>query len=61
MKRWGSTYLSWFGPIPVLAVGDPQVAQDILSSPHSIRKSNIGVEIMAEILGHGIAIVNGTT
>lgn len=60
MMRWGPTYLGWFGPIPVLAVGDPQVAQDLLSSPHTIMKSNIGVEVMAEVLGEGLAIINGT-
>lgn len=60
IKRWGPTYLGWFGPMPVLAVGDPQIAQDLLSSPHTIMKSNIGVEVMTEVLGDGIAVVNGT-
>lgn len=60
MRRWGTTFLSWFGPLPVLAVGDPQIAQELLSSPHTVNKSSIGKNVLAEILGHSLAIVHGT-
>lgn len=34
----GSTLFSWLGPIPILLVSDPQVTQDIFTSPHCIDK-----------------------
>lgn len=40
-QKFGQTFLSWLGPYPFLVVCDPQVAQDILTSPHCINKSFI--------------------
>ncbi|CAD6995521.1 probable cytochrome P450 313a4 [Ceratitis capitata] len=40
-KKYGETFFSWLGPYPFLVVGDPQIAQDILTSPHCVDKSFI--------------------
>ncbi|XP_039947687.1 probable cytochrome P450 313a4 isoform X1 [Bactrocera tryoni] len=40
-QKFGQTFFSWLGPYPFLVVGDPQIAQDILTSPHCVNKSFI--------------------
>ncbi|XP_054747586.1 probable cytochrome P450 313a4 [Anastrepha obliqua] len=40
-QKFGRTFFSWLGPFPFLVVGDPQIAQDILTSPHCVNKSII--------------------
>lgn len=41
LDKHGPTIFSWLGPIPFMIVSDPQVAQDILTSPHCINKGII--------------------
>ncbi|XP_054739049.1 uncharacterized protein LOC129245066 [Anastrepha obliqua] len=38
-QKYGRTFFSWLGPFPFLVIGDPQIAQDILTSPHCVNKS----------------------
>ncbi|XP_011188121.2 probable cytochrome P450 313a4 [Zeugodacus cucurbitae] len=40
-QKYGHTFFSWLGPYPFLVVSDPQIAQDILTSPHCVNKSFI--------------------
>ncbi|EDW59837.1 uncharacterized protein Dvir_GJ10058 [Drosophila virilis] len=39
IKDYGTTLVTWLGPLPLLIVSDPQVTQDILNSPHCVNKS----------------------
>ncbi|XP_030370367.1 probable cytochrome P450 313a4 [Scaptodrosophila lebanonensis] len=41
IKQYGPTLFSWLGPIPFLIVSDPQLTQDILTSPHCVNKGLI--------------------
>ncbi|XP_022213607.2 probable cytochrome P450 313a1 [Drosophila obscura] len=40
-KEYGPTYLTWIGPMPVVATSEPNVVQDILTSPHCMDKNQI--------------------
>ncbi|XP_036318694.1 probable cytochrome P450 313a4 [Rhagoletis pomonella] len=40
-QKFGQTFFSWLGPYPFLVVADPQIAQEILTSPHCVNKSFI--------------------
>lgn len=39
IKDYGTTLVTWLGPLPLLIVSDPQMTQDILNSPHCVNKS----------------------
>ncbi|XP_052848144.1 probable cytochrome P450 313a4 isoform X1 [Drosophila gunungcola] len=39
--EYGPIIFSWLGPIPFLLVSDPQVVQDIFTSPHCVNKGII--------------------
>ncbi|ALC46388.1 Cyp313a5 [Drosophila busckii] len=41
LQQHGSALFSWLGPIPFLIVADPQMIQDILTSPHCVNKGII--------------------
>ncbi|KAH8375955.1 hypothetical protein KR200_010759 [Drosophila serrata] len=41
LEKHGSVIFSWLGPIPFMIVSDPQVIQDIFTSPHCINKGII--------------------
>ncbi|XP_002137133.2 probable cytochrome P450 313a4 isoform X1 [Drosophila pseudoobscura] len=41
MAKHGPTIFSWLGPIPFMIVSEPQVVQDILTSPHCVNKGII--------------------
>ncbi|KAH8420710.1 hypothetical protein KR222_002482 [Zaprionus bogoriensis] len=41
LEKHGPTIFSWLGPIPFMIVSDPQVTQDILTSPHCVNKGII--------------------
>ncbi|KAH8257895.1 hypothetical protein KR038_002772 [Drosophila bunnanda] len=41
LERHGPVIFSWLGPIPFMIVSDPQVIQDIFTSPHCINKGII--------------------
>ncbi|XP_034137517.1 probable cytochrome P450 313a4 isoform X2 [Drosophila guanche] len=41
LAKHGPTIFSWLGPIPFMIVSDPQVVQDILTSPHCVNKGII--------------------
>ncbi|XP_068155166.1 probable cytochrome P450 313a4 [Drosophila tropicalis] len=53
--RQGET---WFGPTPFILSTDPQVAQDILTSPHCINKSPELSIFFNEVLGNGLLTSN---
>ncbi|EDX13173.1 probable cytochrome P450 313a4 isoform X1 [Drosophila simulans] len=41
LDKHGPTIFSWLGPIPFMIVSDPQVVQDIFTSPHCVNKGII--------------------
>ncbi|KAH8283844.1 hypothetical protein KR054_003202 [Drosophila jambulina] len=41
LEKHGPVIFSWLGPIPFMIVSDPQVIQDIFTSPHCINKGII--------------------
>ncbi|KAH8232541.1 hypothetical protein KR032_009081 [Drosophila birchii] len=41
LDKHGPVIFSWLGPIPFMIVSDPQVIQDIFTSPHCINKGII--------------------
>ncbi|EDW67259.1 probable cytochrome P450 313a4 isoform X1 [Drosophila virilis] len=41
LDKHGPTIFSWLGPIPFMIVSDPQIIQDIFTSPHCINKGII--------------------
>lgn len=52
-KKHGSFVLSWLGPIPLLFLADPQLVQDIFTSPHCINKGLI-YKAIDDGLGEGL-------
>ncbi|XP_064542013.1 probable cytochrome P450 313a4 [Drosophila montana] len=57
IEKRGPLWLSWFGPIPMFVVSDPQTIQDILTSPHAINKADIAYSVMEQIVGNGIVVI----
>ncbi|KAH8383501.1 hypothetical protein KR009_008941 [Drosophila setifemur] len=57
LEKHGPTIFSWLGPIPFMIVSDPQVVQDIFTSPHCINK---GIIYKAVDDGAGIGLFSLT-
>ncbi|XP_064556438.1 probable cytochrome P450 313a4 [Drosophila montana] len=53
IKGYGTTLVTWLGPLPLLIVSDPQVTQDILNSPHCVNKS-LPYKIFDDAVGKGL-------
>ncbi|XP_015032955.2 probable cytochrome P450 313a4 [Drosophila willistoni] len=60
-KKYGSTFLAWLGPTPFILTADPQVVQDILTSPHCINKSPEIYILLKELFGNGLGTSKGAT
>ncbi|KRF99288.1 uncharacterized protein Dwil_GK11540 [Drosophila willistoni] len=53
-QKYGNEYLSWVGPFPVYITREPQLIQEILNSPHCVKKSGFVYKVISNILGDGL-------
>ncbi|EDV91207.1 probable cytochrome P450 313a4 [Drosophila grimshawi] len=53
IRDYGTTVITWMGPLPVLIVSDPQVTQDVLTSPYCVNKSFM-YKIIDDAIGTGL-------
>lgn len=60
IQKYGSSWMGWFGPLPVYFVSNPDLIRDVLNSPHAINKSRTAYSVLEELLGDGILILDGT-
>ncbi|XP_054081392.1 probable cytochrome P450 313a4 [Zeugodacus cucurbitae] len=54
---YGGIFLSWIGPFPIAVVSDPQIAQDILTSPNCVNKSFV-YKGMEDATGPGLFTID---
>lgn len=59
IKKYGSSWIGWFGPSPILFVCDPQLNQELLTSPATIQKNRVTKDVLGEILGEGLLALDG--
>ncbi|BFF89874.1 probable cytochrome P450 313a5 [Drosophila madeirensis] len=59
-QKYGPTHLSWLGTVPVLLTCEPNVVQDILTSPHCLDKSHIACNALQLTAGPGIMALRGS-
>jgi len=59
IHKFGSSWLGWFGPIPVYFVSDPVLIRELLNSPHAMSKGRIAYNVLEELLGDGILVLDG--
>lgn len=60
IKKYGPTWLGWFGPSAMLFVSDPQLNQELLTSPATIQKNRVTKDVLGEILGDGLLALDGS-
>jgi len=59
IHKYGSTWMGWFGPLPVYFVSDPPLIQELLNSPQAMSKGRIVNSVMEELLGKGLIVLEG--
>jgi len=60
LNKHGPAIFSWLGPIPFLIVADPQMTQDIFTSPHCVNKGII-YKAIDDGAGVGLFSLEGIT
>ncbi|KAH8360198.1 hypothetical protein KR093_011323 [Drosophila rubida] len=58
IQQYGSSWLGWFGPIPIYFVSEPILVQELLTSPHALSKGRIAYKVLQELLGHGVLTID---
>ncbi|BFF89875.1 probable cytochrome P450 313a3 [Drosophila madeirensis] len=59
-EKYGPTFLTWLGPVPVLTTCEPNVVQDILLSPHCMDKSQAACNAVTKTAGAGNLALRGS-
>ncbi|XP_017145383.1 probable cytochrome P450 313a1 isoform X1 [Drosophila miranda] len=57
---YGPTFLTWMGTVPVLVTSEPNVIQDILTSPYCLDKSQTACNAIIMNSGPGILALRGS-
>lgn len=57
-KKYGDPYFIWLGVYPVVVIGEPSLAKDILTSSHCVNKSLI-YTVLDNTIGKGLISVPG--
>lgn len=60
IKKYGSTWIGWFGPTALLFVSDPQLNQELLTSPAAVEKNRVTKYVLGEVLGDGLLALDGS-
>ncbi|XP_017140100.1 probable cytochrome P450 313a3 [Drosophila miranda] len=59
-QEYGPTNLTWLGSVPVLITCEPNVVQDVLTSPHCLDKSKIACNPIRLTCGPAVFALNGS-
>ncbi|XP_068155167.1 probable cytochrome P450 313a4 [Drosophila tropicalis] len=53
-NKYGNACLTWVGPFPYYIMRDPQLIQEVLNSPHCVKKSSLVYSTISNMLGDGL-------
>ncbi|XP_033162194.1 probable cytochrome P450 313a1 [Drosophila mauritiana] len=54
LNKYGSTILTWMGPVPFIVTRDPKIVEDVFSSPDCHNKSQHIVNAITSCMGNGL-------
>nr|XP_036673834.1 probable cytochrome P450 313a2 [Drosophila suzukii] len=60
MNKYGSTFLTWMGTMPVVLTRDPKIAEDVLTSSSCTNRSPHATNAIADAVGPGLITLQGT-
>jgi len=60
MDQYGSTFLAWLGPKPIVITRDPNIAKEVLLSSECLNRSSQVTAPFAVSVGHGLFSMEGT-